>query len=905
MFFLIQYPVPIHPLVMNRLLPLMFGTLINRLLGPVLAFLVSQFLSVLTLLKKSAAFVSHPIRELQSKPPLFRIAGRTLVAIGMLLAGWLGATGVQAQTCGSIRFTTDQIASSQNVSSRSGTGGFCTFLTCSYSNAGNVTDANLTNFATIGLNLVGANGGISTRVTSTTMPAGSTAGYVVNNGILNLGVGTSIEITTYLNNVQQDQGLVSGLLDLPILGSGTAFVGIPTTKPYDEIRIQFNLLLGTGSYSVYYPLSVYDGKYTVQNPTLAAPNSGSVSVALDPPAPITAQVPLTYTWSTGASTSAITGLTTGTYSATISRAGVGCLYTKTIDLAAVPCGITPLTTNNITGVTVNTATVGGQVRTGINGICVGCSVTGTGNIIDANTTNSGTINILAGLATSGRVSVLSTRRVFPAGIRTGFVIQDNGLLGTALFNGTTVKTYLDGNLQETANVTGLFDLPLLTTGYQSLGFITTKPFDEVQLDATNLAGLLINVGVSYAFVSAAGPVISQATVTNTAFGGSTGTISTTVTSGTPPYTYAWSNGATTSAITGLAAGVYSLTASDVTGCTDIRSFTVGSNAAVTPTIAINSPAANAVVSSTPTISGTATAGSTVTITAGAGATGGPISVTTTAAGTWSTNGITFAAGANSITAVAGLGGLTSTPVTRSFSVAAALTVNATPATQAVTPGVVASGNAGTILSVSGGVQPLSYSVFAPASGSATGSIGPIATAHGTVSINATTGAYSYTATPGYSGTDAIGIKVCDASPTPQCVSAIIPINVSAPASATASLDCSSANIMGIVAGTAGSGVLKLTMSVSTTGSFPVTVLGSGLSANPSPYVYTATGTGVQSFYVPLAYSGAAFAAGTTFTVAGAGVCTVDMTAVTPKTVSTSVLNLGPACAPATAATLIK
>jgi len=45
-----------------------------------------------------------------------------------------------------------------------------------------------------------------------------------------------------------------------------------------------------------------------------------------------------------------------------------------------------------------------------------------------------------------------------------------------------------------------------------------------------------------------------------------GSISVTPNSGTPPYTYLWSNGATTASINGLSAGVYTVTVSDGTGC---------------------------------------------------------------------------------------------------------------------------------------------------------------------------------------------------------------------------------------------------------------------------------------------------------------------------------------------------
>ena len=232
-----------------------------------------------------------------------------------------------------------------------------------------------------------------------------------------------------------------------------------------------------------------------------------------------------------------------------------------------------------------------------------------------------------------------------------------------------------------------------------------------------------------------------------------------------------------------------------------------------------------------------------------------------------------------------------------ITVTAPLTVNATPTSLTAAPNTPTPGNAATALNPQGGTQPLTYSTIDPVTGVASNT-----TPHGTVSINPTTGVYTYTPTPGYSGTDVIGIKVCDASTPPQCTTAAIPVTVSSPSSGT--LDCSTAQIVGIVAGTPGSGVLKLTMTVSTTGSFPVTITGSGLSVNPSSFAVTVSGTGLQTFYVPLTYSGATFGP-TTITVVGAGVCSPDMSLVTPKTVTTAVLNLGPACTPVTAATLVK
>ena len=55
-----------------------------------------------------------------------------------------------------------------------------------------------------------------------------------------------------------------------------------------------------------------------------------------------------------------------------------------------------------------------------------------------------------------------------------------------------------------------------------------------------------------------------------------GAAGTVASGGVPPYTYLWSQGGTTEAITGLGAGVYSVTVTDANGCMAIDTVTVES-----------------------------------------------------------------------------------------------------------------------------------------------------------------------------------------------------------------------------------------------------------------------------------------------------------------------------------------
>ena len=84
-----------------------------------------------------------------------------------------------------------------------------------------------------------------------------------------------------------------------------------------------------------------------------------------------------------------------------------------------------------------------------------------------------------------------------------------------------------------------------------------------------------------------------ADIANTCEDASEGAVSASVTGGTPPYTYEWSNGATTASLTSLAAGAYTVTVTDANECTAEATIEVVAFPALTCSIAVTSPISTA------------------------------------------------------------------------------------------------------------------------------------------------------------------------------------------------------------------------------------------------------------------------------------------------------------------------
>jgi uncharacterized repeat protein (TIGR01451 family) len=155
-----------------------------------------------------------------------------------------------------------------------------------------------------------------------------------------------------------------------------------------------------------------------------------------------------------------------------------------------------------------------SINTGIDGLaCLSCSLTNQDNLIDQDLTNFAEVNLPVGVGTFGSLSVKDHITDYAAGTFAGYTIETPSLLVVNAFDAIRVTTFLNGIQQESKAGNGALvsvgtDL-LVGTSKQTVGFVSSMPFDEVQITFENLVSVnLGNVKVYYAvFQKLCDPVV--------------------------------------------------------------------------------------------------------------------------------------------------------------------------------------------------------------------------------------------------------------------------------------------------------------------------------------------------------------------------------------------------------------
>ncbi len=338
--------------------------------------------------------------------------------------------------------------------------------------------------------------------------------------------------------------------------------------------------------------------------------------------------PYTYLWSNGASTSSITGLLPGNYTVTVTDAA---LCTKTASQNITTISGPVVTVDSVKNVRCF-GQANGAVYISVSGNNGPVTYLWSNAAITQDIVNvvAGTYTVTVTDSTGcvgNKTQVVSqpTNIVVTLTPHNATCAQSNGWISSAVTGGTSPYTYLWSNGASTSSITGLLpgnytvtvtDAALCTkTASQN---ITTISGPVVTVDSVKNArcfgqangAVYISVSgnngpVTYLWSNAAitqdivnvvagtytvtvtdstgcvgnkTQVVSQPTdiaVTltphNATCAQSNGWISSAVTGGTSPYTYLWSNGASTSSITGLLPGNYTVTVTDAALCTKTAS----------------------------------------------------------------------------------------------------------------------------------------------------------------------------------------------------------------------------------------------------------------------------------------------------------------------------------------------
>ena len=426
----------------------------------------------------------------------------------------------------------------------------------------------------------------------------------------------------------------------PFGSTSVAATGATVTMPNGIYQVKITDAAGCSYGSVAAGDSIFlygtSGLTVTTSSTVAACTNGTATVTN-----VTGGVgPYSYSWSNGANTAGITGLVSGQYNVTVTSAQ-GCSELKYIYVQQSPqitvnttptaatClqnngsatafgagGTAPYTylwsntqtTQLATGLSANGGTYYFVTATDVNG-CTGrgyAYITSTTPISATYTTTSSSCTAATGsatvTATGGTTPYTITWNTFPVqtgatatGLAPGtynFKVTDaTGCVRTGAVNVPPVSNVAAtiSAVNATCTQTNGSAAVTITSGASPFTYswntsatassITNLPAGGYSVQITDNMGCHITKSIS---VLASSPINNGINVTQAScIYAADGSIVVTPTGGTSPYTYSWSNGATTASLNSLSANYYYFMVSDAAGCTKSSSVYVPYNPAGT------------------------------------------------------------------------------------------------------------------------------------------------------------------------------------------------------------------------------------------------------------------------------------------------------------------------------------
>ena len=406
---------------------------------------------------------------------------------------------------------------------------------------------------------------VSGSYTVTIIDANNCSGTVnfnLSNNVLPILSETHVNVLCNGNN--------TGSIDLSVSGGSAPFIyswsngateqdiNSLIAGTYSVSVTDNNNCLSTLSINISEPLTVTLNQ-TQLNVLCNGNNSGSIDLSVSG-----GTVPYNYSWSNGSTTQDINSLSAGAYSLTVTDNN-NCQSILSIIISQAPAITLTETHVNILCNGNNTGSIDLSVSGGTTPYNYSWSNGSTTQ--DINSLTAGTYSVTV-TDNNNCQSILSIPISQPAPI----VLSEthiNASCGTA--NGSinlTVSGGTAGYSYDWSNGATTEDLSGVSAGTYSL----------TVTDANNCTST-VNVNIN----NTLGAILSETHLNILCNGNNTGSINLSVSGGTVPYIYSWSNGSTTQDINSLTAGTYSVTVTDNNNCQSILSINISEPPALTLT----------------------------------------------------------------------------------------------------------------------------------------------------------------------------------------------------------------------------------------------------------------------------------------------------------------------------------
>jgi gliding motility-associated-like protein len=400
-------------------------------------------------------------------------------------------------------------------------------------------------------------------------------------------------VTSTVNNATCYGGCDGSINVITIGGTPSysySWTSIPPGGPYQPDSTITGLCAGT------YNLTITDASGCILNTSLIVGEADSITanpVYTDATcngncdgtasvSPTGGTAPYTYLWSNGSTNSSVSGLCVGLVSVTVTDFN-NCTKVVNFNISSpniliVATSTTATTCNGNCDGTATANPSGGtapytylwddplaQTTQTATGLCVGnYNVT----VTDSN-----------GCSSSVSVIINEPNPILANEITTPATCGNfDGTAVVAPTGGTGPYTYLWCNGVTTPNVNAL---PAGTCSLQITDSNNCSQTFLITINNTN------------------GPTVTTTSTNATCNGVCDGTASATVTSGVPNYTYLWTpGGQTTSSVTGLCAGSYTVQVTDGNGCITVEPITITDNTSITATVTTTDATCNGVCDGT-------------------------------------------------------------------------------------------------------------------------------------------------------------------------------------------------------------------------------------------------------------------------------------------------------------------